>query len=128
MITSPARRCWVPGALVEPRLRPWDLGSWTGRPWRELDLASWRRDPSYDAHEGESLTALLARVDALLSEWTTRTGRVVAVTHGAVIKAAVVHALRAPVEAMWTLDIPTGSVTELHRMRSGWRVSRVGSR
>ncbi len=50
--TSPARRCTVPGALIEPRLGPWDLGTWTGRPWHELDLKSWRVDPSYNAHGG----------------------------------------------------------------------------
>ncbi len=90
---------------------PWDLGTWTGRPWHELDLESWRADPSYNAHGGESLIALLARVRALLDEWHTRPGRVAAVTHAAVIKAAVVHALRAPIEAMWQLTWAPSALT-----------------
>ncbi len=126
--TSPARRCTVPGALIEPRLGPWDLGTWTGRPWHELDLESWRADPSYNAHGGESLIALLARVRALLDEWHTTAGRVAAVTHAAVIKAAVVHALRAPIEAMWKLDVAPASQTELHATPAGWRVTRVSCR
>ncbi len=73
--TSPARRCTVPGALIEPRLGPWDLGTWTGRPWHELDLESWRADLSYNTHGGESLIALLARVRALLDEWHTTPAR-----------------------------------------------------
>ncbi len=85
-------------------------------------------DPSYNAHGGESLLALLARVAALLDEWHPRSGRVAAVTHAAVIKAAVVHALRAPIEAMWQLDVAPASRTELHATRAGWRVACVGCR
>lgn len=125
VVRSPARRCSVPGAPVEPRLREWDLGTWTGQPWQTLDLASWRTDPSYAGHGGESLTALLARVSALLAEWHTRTGRLAAVTHGAVIKAAIVHALQAPTEAMWHLDVAPSSLSELHATEFGWRVTRV---
>ncbi len=116
------------GAPVEPRLGPWDLGTWTGRPWSELDLASWRTDPAYEAHGGESLTDLAARVSGLLHDWSSRSGRLAAVTHGAVIKAAVVHALAAPVAAVWHLDVSPGSLTELHATASGWRVTRVGGR
>lgn len=126
-VTSPARRCAVTGAAVEPRLAPWDLGDWAGRPWQDLDLASWRTDPAYDAHGGESLLALAARVSGLLVDWHSRTGRVAAVTHGAVIKSAVAHALHAPVTAVWDLDVAPGSVTELHSNGAGWRVTRVGA-
>ncbi len=104
------------------------MGTWTGQPWHDLDLASWRADPSYNAHGGESLTALLARVNALLDEWHGEVGPIAAVTHAAVIKAAVVHALRAPVEAMWNLDIAPASRTELHATPSGWRITHVGCR
>lgn len=128
VVTSPARRCAVRGAAVEPGLGPWDLGEWTGRPWEQLDLASWRADPAYDGHGGESLLSLTARVGGLLDEWRGRTGRVAAVTHGAVIKCAVVHALQAPPAAVWDLDVAPGSVSELHATATGWRVTRVGCR
>ena len=128
LVASPARRCSVPGAVIEPRLGPWDLGSWTGRAWHELDVKAWRADASFDGHGGESLTALIARVGALLDEWHTDSGRVAVVTHAAVIKAAVVHALRAPGEAMWNLDIAPASFTELHSTASGWRITRTGCR
>lgn len=125
VVTSPARRCLVPGADVDARLGPWDLGSWTGRPLAELDLAGWRADPAYDRHGGESLLALSARVADLLGSWQATSGRVVAVTHAAVVKAAVVHALHAPVEATWDLDVAPGSLTELHATPAGWRVVGV---
>ena len=132
LLRSPARRCEVPGAQVDQRLRPWDLGSWAGRPFAELDLTGWRADPSYDAHGGESLLALHARVATLLADLasTTTGGRstVFAVTHGAVIKAAVCVALGAPATAAWDLDVHPASVTELSTTGSGWRVVRVNAR
>lgn len=129
VVTSPARRCSVPGAdphiRVDERLRPWDLGSWTGRDLAELDLAAWRADPGYDAHGGESLLALCERVAGLLADWYGRGDRLVAVTHAAVVKAAVVHALQAPVQATWDLDVAPSSTTELHATPTGWRVVGV---
>ena len=125
VITSPARRCLLAGAAVEPRLRPWDLGEWTGRPFDELDLASWRSDPGFDRHGGESLIHLAARVRGLLDDWHGSTGRIAAITHAAVIKAMVVQALRAPLEAVWDLDIAPGAFTEMHATAAGWRVVRV---
>jgi broad specificity phosphatase PhoE len=124
-VTSPARRCLQPDAAVEPRLGPWDLGTWTGRPFDELDLASWRTDPGFDAHVGESLDALHARAAGLLADWHARSGRLAAVTHAAVIKAMVVHALGAPVQAVWDVDVRPATVTELHAMSTGWRLTRL---
>ena len=125
IVTSPARRCLRPQAAVEPRLGPWDLGVWTGRPFEELDLASWRTDPGFDAHGGESLAALHARAAGLLADWHQRTGRLAAVTHAAVIKSMVVHALGAPVQAVWDVDVRPATVTELHAHSTGWRLTRL---
>lgn len=86
---------------------------------------AWRDDPAYDAHGGESLSALLERVGGLLARWHDHQGRTMAVTHAAVIKAAVVHALGAPAQATWDLDVHPGSATELHTGSRGWRVVRV---
>lgn len=128
VVTSPARRCAQPGVPVEPRLAPWHLGAWTGRPFDELDLAGWRSDPSFDAHGGESLLALHARAGGLLAEWHERTGRLAAVTHAALIKAMVVQALGAPVQAVWDVDVRPASVTELHATDTGWRLTRLSCR
>ena len=110
---------------TDHRLRPWDLGAWTGRPLGELDLERWRRDPSYDAHGGESLDRLAARVRALADDLQRAPSPVVAVTHGALVKLFVVQALGAPVTAVWELDIAPASVTELHPSAAGWRVVSV---
>ena len=130
LLRSPSRRCEAPRARVEERLRPWDLGAWTGRPFDDLDLATWRTDPSYDAHGGESLLVLTERVAGLLDDLQDVGGGrrvVVAVTHAAVIKAAVLLVLRAPSTAVWELDVHPASVTELSRTGDGWRVARVNA-
>ena len=126
VLTSPARRCQVPGAVVEPQLGPWDLGCWAGLSLTEIpELPAWRTDPAYAGHGGESALALSARVVGLLADWHDHGGRIVAVTHAAVIRAAVLHALGAPVGSAWQLDISPGSLTELHAAPGGWRVARV---
>jgi broad specificity phosphatase PhoE len=127
VVTSPARRCRAEGAPVDPRLGPWDLGTWAGRPWDVLDLASWRADPAYDGHGGESLLALRDRVAGLFVDWHGRTGRLVAITHAAVIKAAVTVALRAPADAAWDVDVAPGSGTEFHATPGGWRLVRLNA-
>jgi len=131
LLRSPARRCEAPGAQVDERLRPWDLGTWTGRTFADVDLAAWRTDPSYDGHGGESLLALHERVAGFLADHRDAGGGrqvVVAVTHAAVVKAAVVTVLAAPVTAAWVLDVHPASVTELSLAGPAWRVVRVNAR
>ncbi len=126
VLTSPARRCHVPGATVEPLLRPWDLGRWAGLPLAEvIDAPAWRADPAYDGHGGESLLALLARVRLLLRQWDEVSGRLAAVTHSAVIRAVLVEILHAPPEAFWDIDVMPGAHSELHRRRARWRVTSI---
>lgn len=117
------------GADVDAALGPWDLGSWAGLSLAALpDLERWRSDPSFAGHGGESLVALQQRVAGWLAGWHDRPGRWVAVTHGAVVAAAVASVLRAPPLAVWDLDVAPGSVTELHTTSDGWRVVRVNAR
>lgn len=129
VVTSPAPRARVAGADVEPRLGPWRLGGWAGRGLAELpgaDLEAWRGDPDWSGHGGESLREVQARVHGLLHDWHGRDGRLVAVTHASVVRAAVTLALRAPVGSAWDVDVLPGSVTELHPTSSGWRLVRFG--
>ena len=62
-------------------------------------------DPDAAPHGGESLTALLARVRAWLEEQAALDGTAIAITHGGVVKAAVVAALDAPPSAFWRIDV-----------------------
>ncbi len=120
-------------AAVEPALRECDFGAWAGRTLAEVheqdpDAAvAWMTDPVVRPHGGESLAALLGRVAGWLDEQAARDGRAVAVTHGGVVKAAVVHALAAPPEAFWRIDVTPLALTELHAHDGRWTVTRVNA-
>ena len=59
---------------------------------------------------------------------TARDGRVVAVTHPAVIRAAIVHALGAPPASLWRIDVEPLSLTRLHHGSGGWSLRQRGPR
>lgn len=95
-------------ATPEAALRDLDAGRWTGRLLADIaphDFAAWLRDPTYAGHGGESIAALVARVEGFLAV-RLGSGSLVAVTHGAVLRAALLAILGAPASAFWRLDAP----------------------
>jgi len=140
VLSSPAVRCRQTVAAagrgsptLEPELAECDFGAWAGRTLEEIsasegaDTLSWMSDPAARPHGGESLTTFQARVAAWLDGQAARDGSAVAVTHGGVVKAALVHALTAPIEAFWRIDATPLGVTELHAHDGRWTVSRVNA-
>jgi broad specificity phosphatase PhoE len=136
-LSSPALRCRMTATAaglaprVDPALAGWDLGSWAGRSLADVHAAepqaagAWLTDPGACAHGGESLRALVARVGGWLDQQAQLEGRAVAITHGGVVKAAVVHALGAPIEAFWQVDVAPLTITELHAHGGRWTVCRT---
>lgn len=137
-LSSPALRCReTAGAagFVEPRvvaaLAECDFGAWAGRTLADVAAASpdevalWMEDADARPHGGESLAAFAARVAGWLDGEAVRDGATVAFTHGGVVKAALVHALGAPLAAFWRVDVAPLSVTELHAHDGRWTVARV---
>jgi broad specificity phosphatase PhoE len=116
------------GALAEC-----DFGAWGGRTLAEVwesDPAAaeaWMTAPDAAPHGGESLSELLERVGEWLAGQVDLDGRGLAVTHGGVIKAAVVNALGAGFEAFWRVDALPLHVTELHGRDGRWTVARVNA-
>lgn len=140
VLCSPAARCTgTAGAaglnevVVDARLAESDFGTWAGRSLEEvhgedLDAArAWMTDPDAAPHGGESLTDFSTRVASWLDEQATFDGRAVAITHGGVIKAAVVHALGAPVMSFWRVDVAPLSITTLHAHDGRWTVVRTNA-
>ena len=82
-------------------------------------------DPDAAPHGGEPLRAFVARVAAWLDDQATGRGAAAAITHGGVVKAALVHAVGAPLNAFWQIDVAPLSITELHAHDGRWTVSRV---
>jgi broad specificity phosphatase PhoE len=134
-LTSPALRCrqtaeaaGLREPTVEPTLVECDFGAWAGRSLADVEqaeAAAWMTDPRASPHGGESLEAFAARVSGWLDGQAQLDGRAVAVTHGGVVKAAVIHALGAPLHAFWRIDAAPLAITELHAHDGRWTVTRV---
>lgn len=110
-------------------LREAEFGSWAGRSLAAVagsdpdGVTAWMTDVDAAPHGGESLRAVVTRVGCWLDEQAGRDGRSVAVTHGGVVKAAVVVALAAPLEAFWRVDVAPLGATELHAHDGRWTVA-----
>ncbi len=107
-------------------LRDQDFGRWAGKKLSEVQqlepevLANWLNDPEAAPHGGESLAEVAARVASFLDEATIMKGRTIAVTHPAVIRAAIVIVLGAPLQAFWNIDVEPLSVTEFTNDGRRW--------
>jgi broad specificity phosphatase PhoE len=104
-------------AAVDPVLRDIDLGRWAGHGFDAVladepeAMAAWTSDPDAAPHGGESVTALVERVRPWLDALRQDDRRIVAVTHAAVIRAAVLLASEAGPRSFWRLDVaPLGRV------------------
>jgi broad specificity phosphatase PhoE len=112
-------------AVIAPELRDCDYGQWRGLDLAQLQaddpdgVAAWLADPHATPHGGESIVNLIGRVGRWLDEQSDA-GYTLAVTHPAVIRSAVVHALRAPAEAFWRIDIAPLSLTDLRFNGKAW--------
>jgi broad specificity phosphatase PhoE len=134
---GPERRCAETAsalgldAVPEQALADLNLGDWRGRTLTDLEsepgLAAWLTDPTAAPHGGESLSALMDRVDSWLAGLPDQT-HLAAVTHPAVVRAAVLHTLGAPLPAFWRLDSAPLTQTRLTRHAGRWQVRETGHR
>jgi len=111
-----------------PDLRELDFGVWSGRPPQEIEpggLAQWLSDTAATPHGGESIDALLLRVEGWLTA-RRDTGHTIAITHPSVIRAAILHTLQAPAQSFWRIDIPPASVTDLRWNGRAWTLRSSG--
>lgn len=114
-------------AQIEPRLADLDHGRWRGEVLGRVqpaELAIWLTDPTRAPHGGETVVALIDRVRAWMDTLTSERVRVVAVTHPAVIRAAVLVVLDAPPKSFWRMDIAPASRTVLHFRGHAWTLRR----
>lgn len=110
-------------AATEPRLADLHCGAWCGHPLRAVgpaDLETWLTDPARAPHGGESIVDLMRRVGGWLESVTESASPAVAVTHPAVIRAAILQSLDSPPESFWRIDIAPVSRTVLHFRNGRW--------
>jgi broad specificity phosphatase PhoE len=135
VLTSPAAcardtaRALGLDAAVATELADTDYGEW--QRMRVADIATqapqaleaWLRDPAAAPPRGESFEAVLARVGAWLDALAgnDRSGRtVVAITHAAVLRAALIHVLHAPPAAFTQIEIAPLTTIGLRSSKRGW--------
>lgn len=118
-------------AVPEAALRDGDPGAWASRSAAAIAagdpaaLGAWLRDPDAAPPGGESARAVLARVGAWMDGLGE--GRFVVVTHAAVVRAAIVHALGAAPGCGLRIDLAPLSRTVLSR-NGPWRMRLAGGR
>ncbi|GAB7525249.1 histidine phosphatase family protein [Paraburkholderia sp. 2C] len=116
-------------AAVAAGLADTDYGEW--QRMRVADIAArapealeaWLRDPAAAPPGGESFEAVIARVSAwleALAEDDPTDVTVVAITHAAVLRAALIHVLRAPAAAFAQIEIAPLATIELRYSKRGW--------
>jgi broad specificity phosphatase PhoE len=137
VVRSPARRCLqtAQAAGLDAQeahvLAECDFGRWAGATLAEVHdrdpdgARAWMLDPGAAPHGGESLVDFTARIGGWLERQAAQDGVVAAITHGGVVKAAVVRALGAPLAAFWQVDVAPLSITELHAHDGRWTVART---
>jgi broad specificity phosphatase PhoE len=141
-----ADRCWTSPELrtrqtaqalrlnanVEPALHDCDYGRWADRRFDEVQasepdaISSWLRDPAAAPLGGESITNLIRRVGKWLAAEQALDQRAIVVTHPAVIRAAIVHAIEAAPQSFWRIDIAPLSITRLSGRHGRWNLSAAG--
>ncbi|CAM3806864.1 histidine phosphatase family protein [Smaragdicoccus niigatensis] len=118
-----------PTVKIDAGLRDLDCGSWAGMGLEDVDSAllhRWLTDPDAAPHGGESVSELCRRISAWLEDCATRGGRTVAVTHQAVVRAAIVNALNVPYSSFWRVDVAPLTRTILRYRNGGWTV-KIGA-
>lgn len=138
-LTSPALRARQTAtalgliATVDDGLNDYDCGRWKGCRLKDLQeqvpegVMAWMSDPASTPHGGESVLDLLDRIGAWLDGLGTGNQSIVAVTHAAVIRAAIIHAIRATPRSFWRIDVTPLSRTELRASSGQWRLRSTGS-
>ena len=113
-------------------MRDLDCGRWAGRDLSEIEkeepaaVAAWLTDPEAAPHGGELIADVLRRVAGWLDGEAAVGGRIVAVTHASVIRAAILHAIGAPLTSFWHLDVAPLTLTDLRHDGARWTLRAFG--
>lgn len=132
--TSPALRARQTAAIFdheaipEAAFRECDYGDWRGKLLADLNasdpgaLALWMTDLEAAPHGGESLSAVTLRIGEWMGHHVDDAGHAVIVTHASVIRAAILHVLKAPLSAFWTIDVEPFGLVEMTSDGRRWQL------
>jgi broad specificity phosphatase PhoE len=138
VLTSPARAARETAAAlgfdaeVEMALSDCDYGRWRGLASKDVaeresdEFAAWLGDPDAAPHGGESLAGLIERTQAWLTQAMAREGATLAITHAAIVRAAIVHALGAGSSSFARIDVAPLSLARLSGHAGRWNLVALG--
>ncbi|MEU4346409.1 histidine phosphatase family protein [Streptomyces sp. NPDC023838] len=115
--------------MAQPALRDCDMGRWRGHTLAEVAarepeaVDAWLADPRAAPHGGEPLLGFIARIGGWLDTRPAEDGAMVAVAEPAVVRAALVYALKAPPSAYWNVDVRPLSTVTLTGGAHRWHLS-----
>jgi broad specificity phosphatase PhoE len=118
-------------ASVTDGLRDCDYGRWRGQTIEEVQsqdpegMLQWLTRPDTAPHGGESIESLIGRAGRWIDE-QREVRHTLAITHPAVIRAAIVFGLNLAPKIFWRFDIAPLSFTEMYFSRNTWTLRRVG--
>jgi broad specificity phosphatase PhoE len=141
-----AERCWTSpelrtrqtaeslqlDAVSLAALHDCDYGAWKGQTFDAVltrepkSMEAWLRDPAATPHGGEALLSLMERVAHWLEAEKAGNGQAILVTHATIIRAAVIHALKAAPDSFWRIDIAPLSITRLSGRDGRWNLTCTG--
>ena len=138
VLTAPARAARETAtalgfdAEVEMALSDCDYGRWRGLASKDVaerepdEFAAWLGNADAAPHGGESFAALIERVGAWLTQALTREGATLAITHAAIVRAAIVNALGAESSAFVRIDVAPLSLARLSGHGQRWNLVALG--
>ena len=138
VLTSPARAARETAAAlgfdaaVEMALSDCDYGRWRGLASKDVaeretdEFAAWLGDPAAAPHSGELFAALIERIGAWLTQSLAREGATLAVTHAAIVRAAIVSALGAGPSSFARIDVAPLSLARLSGHGQRWNLVALG--
>ncbi|MFE0013856.1 histidine phosphatase family protein [Mesorhizobium sp. NPDC059054] len=136
--TSPAVRARQTAEALDlqaadtPALSDQDFGAWAGRTFDDVQRAQpeaargWLVDPGAAPSNGESFHDVAARVAGLFDRLVGQPGHTIAVTHPAVVRAALLHVLKAPLAGFRFIDVEPLSLTDFRSDGTRWVLRATG--
>jgi broad specificity phosphatase PhoE len=118
-------------ATVAMELVDVNYGVWRGKGIEEIQesdpqgLTAWLTDLEAIPHGGDSFAQLIERIGHWM-ESRTKAGHTLAVTHPAVIRAAILFALQVPAQSFWRIDVAPLSRTDLRYDQGRWTIRSMG--
>lgn len=137
VLASPALRArqtaqvLAPAVREETALADQDFGAWAGRDLSSLHetgpeaLGAWLSDPAASPPDGESFAHVYGRAGSFMAGLLGEGRLTVAVTHPAVIRAAVLATLGAPPACFTRIDVEPLSLAEFRGDGRRWMLRRL---